>query len=197
MIGYFSLILVLFAGLIHAKRVWSGVIRVHPVSMIIWSLTGIALLVSYKTMNTNYEFYVTIGNTIFPVVNLFISMRYKVRLELSRWDYATAFFGIVSIVTWYFVRQSHELSAYANYIALFADMCAIVPTFRMVKVNPMIEKPLPWILFGIGFGINVFIITDKSFANYVLPVYMFFAANSIAVIQIIHRQKNNIKESWY
>jgi hypothetical protein len=67
----------------------------------------------------------------------------------------------------------------------------------MVKVNPMIEKPLPWILFGIGFGINVFIITDKSFANYVLPVYMFFAANSIAVIQIIHRQKNNIKESWY
>lgn len=196
-IGYSSLVLVLFAGFLHGRRVWSGIIKIHPISWSIWSLTGIALLLSYKTMNTQHEFYVTIGNAIFPIVNLFISMRHKTKLELSEWDYAAGFFGITSIVIWYFVKHSPELSANANYIAIFADMCAIVPTFIMVRKDPMIEKPLPWIIFSVGFIINVFIIEDKSFANYILPIYMFFAANSIALLQIIHRTKNNITESWY
>ena len=75
-IGYISLIIVLFAGLMHARRVWAGIIQIHPVSCGIWSLTGIALLLSYDTMNTKYEFYVTIGNTIFPLLNLIISTRF-------------------------------------------------------------------------------------------------------------------------
>lgn len=196
-IGYISLILVLFAGLLHARRVWTGIIKIHPISWSIWSLTGIALLLSYDTMNTKSEFYVTIGNAIFPIVNLFISMRHKTKFELSRWDLAAGFLGILSIIIWYFVKHSIELSTYANYIAIFADMCAIIPTFMMVQKNPMIEKPLPWIIFSIGFVINVFIIEDKSFANYVLPIYMFIGANSIALLQVIYRLKNNIKESWY
>lgn len=196
-IGLTSLALVLFAGLLHARRVWSGIIKIHPISWSIWSLTGIALLLSYDTMNTKYEFYVTIGNAIFPIVNLFISMRHRTKLELFSWDYAAGFFGITSIIIWYFVKHSVELSAYANYIAIFADMCAIVPTFIMVRKNPMIEKPLPWIIFSVGFVINVFIIEDKSFANYILPIYMFIGANSIAMLQVIYRVKNNIRESWY
>lgn len=197
MMGYLSLALVLFAGFLHGRRVWSGIIKIHPISWSIWSLTGIALLLSYDTMNTKHEFYVTIGNAIFPIVNLFISMRHKTKLELSGWDYAAGFFGITSIVIWYFVKHSADLSAYANYIAIFADMCAIVPTFIMVRNDPMIEKPLPWIIFSVGFIINVFIIEDKSFANYILPIYMFIGANSIAVLQVIHRAKYGIKESWY
>lgn len=192
-----SLCLLFIASVLHARRVWSGVIKIHPISWTIWSITSIALMVSYDTMNTNYEFYVTVGNAIFPIVNLFISMRHKTKLELSGWDYAAGFLGVTAIVIWYFVKHSPELSAYANYIAIFADMCAIIPTFIMVRENPMIEKPLPWIIFSVGFVINVFIIEDKSFANYILPIYMFFGANSIALVQIIYRKKNNIKESWY
>ena len=196
-IGCLSLSLVLFAGFLHWRRVWSGIIQIHPISWSIWSVTGIALALSYDTMNTKYEFYVTIGNAIFPIANLLISMRHTTKLELSGWDYAAGFFGITSIAIWYFVQHSPELSAYANYIAIFADMCAIVPTFIMVRKDPMIEKPLPWIIFSVGFIINVFIIDNKSFANYILPIYMFIGANSIAVLQIIHRIKYSIKESWY
>lgn len=197
LIGYISLALILFAGFLHGRRVWSGDIKIHPISWSIWSLTGIALLLSYDTMNTKHEFYVTIGNAIFPIVNLFLSMRHKVKLTLSRWDYTAGFFGIISIFVWYFVKHDIELSAYANYIAIFADMCAVIPTFIMVRENPMIEKPLPWIVFSTGFIINIFIIEDKTFANYILPIYMFIGANCIGVLQINHRIKNGIREPWY
>lgn len=196
-IGYLSLGLVLFASVLHARRVYRGDIKIHPISWGIWSLTGIALLLSYDTMNTKHEFYVTIGNALFPIVNLCISFRHRSKLELSGWDYTALFFGIISIGVWWFVKHSYEFSAYANYIAIFADMCAIVPTFMMVRANPMIEKPLPWIIFSTGFVINIFIIEDLSFANYVLPIYMFIGANSIAYLQITHRKKFNIKELWY
>lgn len=192
-----SFFLIFIAGCMHARRVYTGIIQVHPVSWTIWTLTAIALMFSYKSMQTGYAFYITIGNIIFPSVNLLLSFRQKTKLILSLWDYTACILGIISLCYWYFVQNDPENSAYANYIAIFADLCAIVPTFLLVRKNPMIEKPLPWILFSLGFIINVLNLHDHSLSSYILPVYMFIGSNIIAIIQIRFRIKNHIQESWY
>jgi hypothetical protein len=181
----------------HARRVYMGIIQVHPVSWTIWTLTAIAIMFSYRSMRTGYAFYITIGNIIFPAINLLLSFRQKTKLELSSWDYAACTLGILSLIYWYLVQHDPENSAYANYIAIFADLCALIPTFLLVRKNPMIEKPLPWIIFSLGFIINIVSLHDHSLSSYILPIYMFIGSNIIAMIQIRFRMKHHIQEPWY
>lgn len=148
-------------------------------------------------MDTKHELYVAIGNVIFPGMNFLLSFRQKTKVELSKWDYGALVLGLCAITLWWFVRQDPGQSAYANYLAIFADMCAIIPTFMLVKKDPMVEKPLPWIVFALGFGVSMFAIQSGTIANYILPIYMVVGAGLIAGLQIHYRWKNNIKESWY
>lgn len=196
-IGYLSLVLVLVAGFLHVRRVWQGLIIINPISWFIWFTVSFAILLSYGSMNTKHEYYVAIGNVIFPGVNFFLSFRQKTKVELGWWDYGALGLGAIAILLWWFVRQDADHAQYANYLAIAADMCAVIPTFILVKSNPMIERPLPWIFFAFGFGMSVFAIETHGVANYVLPMYMLFAAGSVAWLQISHRLKLGIKEKWY
>lgn len=139
-VGYFALFLVLMAGFLHARRVWQGAIVVSPVSWAIWFGVSFAILLSYSSMNTTHERYVAIGNVIFPGVNFFLSFRQKAKVELDKWDYGALLLGIIAITLWWFVRQDPEQSKYANYLAISADMCALVPTIKLVRKDPMVEN---------------------------------------------------------
>jgi len=196
-IGYISLALVLIAGGFHVRRVWQGEITISPVSWFIWFAVSFAILLSYNSMDTKHELYVAIGNVIFPGMNFALSFRQKTKVELSKWDYGALILGLVAMVLWWFVRQDPTQVQYANYLAILADMCAVIPTFMLVKKNPMVEKPLPWLIFALGFGISTFAIESDSFANYVLPIYMFVGAGLIAALQVHYRWKYNIHEKWY
>jgi hypothetical protein len=196
-LGYISLLLVLIAGIFHVRRVWQGIIVISPVSWFIWFAVSFAILLSYGSMNTKHEYYVAIGNVLFPGINFFLSFRQKTKVVPDGWDWGALTLGIVSISIWWFVRNDPTRSQYANYIAIVADMCALIPTFRMVRKNPMIEKPLPWILFALGFALSTTVIEHPGVANYILPVYMFCGSISIAYLQIRHRQKFRIQEKWY
>jgi predicted tellurium resistance membrane protein TerC len=133
---------------------------------------------------------------IFPGANFFLSLKQKIT-KLDKWDIACGILGVLSIAIWYITRKTPHTVQYANYIAILADLCAIIPTYRLVKSNPMVEKPLPWITFSIGFGLSVFAITEHTIANYALPIYMFLGAGVIAIIQMEYRIKTNNTEKWY
>ena len=148
-------------------------------------------------MNAGYELYALIGNVLFPGVNFLLSFRQKTKIELDGWDYGALGLGVISIMLWGVVRQDVYLSQYANYLAISADLCAVIPTARLVKRSPMIEKPLPWILFAGAFMIDIFAIKSSNPANYILPVYMVLASGLIAYLQIAYRVKNSIQEKWY
>ena len=196
-VGYISFVLVLVAGLFHVRRVWEGVITISPVSWFIWFAVSFAILLSYNSMDTKHEIYVAIGNVIFPGMNFILSFRQKTKVKLYYWDYGALFLGLSALVLWWFFRLDSERSQYANYLAITADMCAVIPTLILVWKKPMVEKPIPWIIFALGFGLSFFAIESSSIANYVLPAYMVIGAGLIASIQIHYRLKNKIKETWY
>lgn len=195
--GWVSLVLILLAGFMHCRRVAQGVIVVNPISWFVWFGVSFAILISYISIGSTYNTLAAIGNVIFPGINFFFAIRQKEKVPLVIWDYLCALLGVISLIAWYFTNQNPAQAQYANYIAIVADLCAVIPTYRFVKGNPMKEKPLPWLVFSIGFGLSCFAVTTHTVANYVLPVYMFIGAGSIAYLQIRYRMLNNIKEKWY
>lgn len=197
MVGVLSLLLILTAGTFHCVRVYQGIIVVNPISWFIWFGISFAILISYISIGATYNMYAAIGNVLFPGVNFFFSLRQKEKVPVEKEDVAACVLGVVSIVLWHFTYQSPRYVQFANYVAIVADLCAIVPTYRLVKGNPMVEKPLPWLLFSLGFLISLGSITVHTVANYVLPIYMCLGAGTIGVMQVVYRVKNSIKEKWY
>jgi hypothetical protein len=80
---------------------------------------------------------------------------------------------------WWFVRQRQELVQYALYLAIVADLCAAIPTIIFFKKEPEGDRPFAWFIFGTGWFVAIFAITEQTIANYALPLYM-MAASFIA-----------------
>lgn len=194
--GVLSLLLILTSGAFHCTRVWQGKIIVNPMSWLVWFGVSFAILISYKSVGATHNFLPAIGNVIFPGINFILSLKQKFT-KLDKWDIACGALGVISILIWYFTHDNPATAQYANYLAILADLCAIIPTYRLVKSNPMVEKPLPWIVFSVGFGISIFAITEHTIANYVLPIYMSLGAGAVAFIQVQYRLKTKNTEKWY
>jgi len=84
-----------------------------------------------------------------------------------------------------------ETVQYALYVGITGDLCAGIPTWHYVRENPTEDRPLMWLLFMVGYGIAVFAITEHTFSNYLLPLYMAAMAFIIALPLIRYRIWNN------
>jgi hypothetical protein len=76
--------------------------------------------------------------------------------------------------------------------AILADGAAAIPTIVYAWSQPKDERPVPWILFSIGYGVAVFAITDHTFANYILPLYMFLGTFIISVPLVRYHLRHKI-----
>lgn len=196
--GWASLILILVAASIHVRRVQSGEITLHPVSWGIWTANAVAVLLSYIGANEEQSylsFLGVIGNFVYPTLGFIFAwkQRKNTTITITLFDKFCMVLGFAAIAIWSMNHESH----YANYIAIVADCMATVPTILFVWRNPMQEKPLPWLLFAIGFALTLLTLEAYTLQAMALPIYMAISAIAVAVIQIWHRKKNNIKQSWY
>ncbi len=90
------------------------------------------------------------------------------------------------------------MAQYALYVGIIGDLCAGIPTWNFVRKHPSEDRPLMWVLYGIGYGLAVFAITEHSFSNYILPIYMAAMTIVIAIplIEYRLRAKISLKEWW-
>ena len=63
--------------------------------------------------------------------------------------------------------------------------------------NPKKDKPLPWMLFAFGYGISIFAITNHTFSNYSLPVFMLVVPALVWWPLLKYRIKNNIPIKYW
>mgnify|MGYP001581382023 FL=1 len=105
-------------------------------------------------------------------------------------------FSLLSFGLWIGVHKSKELTQYALYLAIVADFWAAIPTIKFVWAQPDDDRPFAWALFAVGYGLAIFAITDHTFANYILPIWMLFAGLGIAFPLAMHRwkQKSSLSE---
>lgn len=220
-IGILGGILVLMAALAHVIRAIRGDITLVLTSWIIWGVAGIAQFITYT--GDRSAIWAIWGNMMYPIINVIICvialmyMRYfqerrkitlfsRLRLKvydkdtdnMTRWcNIICLIAGLLSIGLYVYNYYNPIVSAsLANYIAVFADACALIPTVLFVVRSPMEERPLPWFLFCVGFIFTIIAVTTYSAETLVLPVYMVIGSSTVWGPQVYHRLKNN-KSKWY
>lgn len=189
--GFLSGGLVAVSIIPYSIRVYQRKILPRLTSWILWWLIGLAILATYKSSGAQENAWPVIFGFFNPgIVAMLIVFRQRGRIEKpDKVEISCLIIGLVSLGMWLVVYGNRELSQYALYLAMVADLCAAVPTIKFVWKYPDSDRPFAWILFAIAYGLAIFSITEPTFANYVLPIYMVVGASSVALPLVLYRVK--------
>jgi len=191
-IGQVSGLIVMVSVIPYAIRVFQRKIQPNLVSWSIWSLIGLALLLTYHSSGATSNIWPAVFGFFNPVFITVLALWRGTRRKPERWELVCGAIGVASLAWWGFVYDDASQAQFALYFAIVADACAAIPTIGFVWKNPHKDRPFTWGMFGVGYGLGIFAITDHTFANYALPVYMFLGASAIAGILVAYRVRNRL-----
>jgi hypothetical protein len=192
-IGLISGALVLLSIVPYAIRTYQGKIHPVPTSWLLWSLIGLAILITYRSAGANANIWPAVFAFTNPTLVTFLSVwrgeKWK-RPNLA--EVLCLLFGLASLILWMVLRRNPELAQYALYVAIIADFCAAIPTVRFVWMEPARDRPLAWLIYGAGYFLAIFATPQNTLANWGLPLYMTAISFTIALPLILHRVRRNI-----
>lgn len=185
-------LIVMVSVIPYAIRVFQRKIQPNLVSWSIWSLLGLALLLTYHSSGATSNVWPAVFGFFNPVLITVLALWRGMRRKPERWELVCGAIGVLSIVWWSIVHDVAAQAQFALYLAIVADATAAIPTIGFVWKYPRADRPFAWSMFGVGYGLGIFAITDHTFANYALPVYMLLGASTIAVILATYRVRNRL-----
>lgn len=192
-IGMISGLLVVLSIIPYALRTYQGKIKPNLTSWSLWTLLGLALLLTYKSSGAESNIWPAVfGFTNPMLITLIVLKRHGRLAKMEPVEIVCLILGLISLVIWLLVYDRRELAQFALYVAIFADMCAAIPTIHFVWTEPDGDRPFAWCFFAVGYGLTIFAIKEHTFSNYILPLYMFFAGFAVAAPLIIYRWKNKV-----
>ena len=188
-IGKIAGIVVFLSIIPYAVRVYQKKIVANLVSWSVWSLVALALLANYDKSGAKDNLWTVIWGTVNPfIVTIVILWRGGIK-KVGKFDMWCLVFGITSIAIWYYF-SAIEMATFGLVMGISADAFAMVPTIRGAYLHPDDDRPMMWGVFSLGYMISMFSITDHTFSNYVLPLYMVIGAGIVFVILAKYRVKN-------
>lgn len=192
-IGLLSGGLVFLSIIPYAIRTYEGKIRPVPTSWSLWSLIGLAVLLTYRSAGADANVWPAVFGFANPTLIVILSIWRREKWKKPNLaEQLCSVFSIASLAMWIFLRQSRELSQYALCVAIAADVCAALPTIKFVWTEPDRDRPFAWLLFGIGYFLAVFAAPENTFANWALPLYMTAISFSVALPLVLHRFRQNV-----
>lgn len=192
-IGAWSGALVFLSIVPYAIRTYEGKIQPVPTTWSLWSLIGLAVLLTYRSSGAEANAWPAVFGFVNPILITILSV-----WRQSKWKRPTLteqlclLFGAGSLVMWIFMRQKPNLAQYALYVALAADICAAIPTIIFVWKEPDRDRPLAWVIFAIGYLLAVFAIQQDTFANWIVPLYMSVVALVVAFPLALYRVRRRV-----
>jgi len=191
-IGLISGLIVVLSAIPYGIRTYQRKIKPNLVSWSIWAFIGLALLLSYKSSGAGSNVWPAIFGFTSPLMIAVLAIWRGDRKKPNSLEVTCVVFGVISIVLWYFVRRDPTTAQWSLYIAIVADLFAAIPTVVFLWNNPQEDRPTAWGVFALGYGLAVFAISDHTFANYVLPIYMFALAALVTSLLVAYRVRNRV-----
>lgn len=197
-IGLVVGLLVILSAIPYGIRVYQRKITANVVSWSVWSVIGLALLLTYSSSGATKNIWPAVFSFTNPCLITALALWRGKRHWPNRLEIVCLVTGISAIALWWFVKDTKELALYALCLAIVADMVAAIPTIIFLWHSPWEDRPFAWGMFGLAYGLAMFSIEEHTFANYVLPVWMLAASGSIAFLLSKYRVQNNIplREWW-
>jgi len=196
-IGLTAGMLVMISVIPYSIRTYQSKIQPNLTSWSLWTLIALVLLLTYKSSGAEANVWPAVFGFTNPLLITILVLRRRGEwTKLNRVEVACLVFSLLSLGLWLGVHERKELAQYALYLAIIADTCAAIPTIVFVWTQPNGDRPFAWCLFAVGYGLAIFAITEYTFANYVLPLFMFFGSLSIAfpLARFRWRQKAPLSE---
>jgi uncharacterized protein with PQ loop repeat len=194
-VGLISGLIIALNVIPYVRLVWQRKNTLKLTSWLLWTFIGFALLVTFKSSGATYNIWPAVfgfTNPLIITIILLIRQRSKVEKLTEKTDLWCFGFGVIALTIWYFVQDDSNHAQYALYLSIIADAFAAIPTLIFLWKKPQEDRPFAWGMFAIGYGLSVFAISDHTFANYSLPVYMFLGSSFLTMLLVIYRIKNSI-----
>lgn len=184
-------LLVSASGIYYAALVFLRKAPSNPVTWGAWSVIGAALFVtSGATFGMNP---MTFG-VINPAVITFIAIwrQYRLAEKPSKQEIIGSAIGIMAIIAWLFAKRYQISAEWTLLFAMAADCVPALPILQNALEKPLTDRPFPWILYAFGYGILGFGLEELSMFTLALPIYMFVAANGIALPLVLYRIRHRM-----
>lgn len=192
-IGLISGLLVIISIIPYSIRTYQRKIRPNLTTWSLWTLIGLALLLTYRSSGAGANVWPAVFGFSNPLlITILVLRQHSGWTKLNRVEIVCLVISILSIGLWLAVRENKDLSQYALYLAIVADGCAAIPTIVFVWTQPNGDRPFAWAFFAVGYGLAIFAITEYTFANFILPLYMFIGPLIIFIPLVRYRLRNKM-----
>jgi hypothetical protein len=177
------------AYLDYNRLVLKGETKPNGATWAIWSAIALISTSSYFAASGD------IWKSIIPFANILLcigtfvlaimSDKFKKR-DFTDWLALTI--GIVAIVVW-----KMKTAAYGNLIVQVAFIIGFIPTWRGIWKMPSSEKPRPWLIWCVSYGIAAVVVILRwrhQGIDLVYPVLCVFLHASVPLVGTVRRQFN-------
>ncbi|USN88837.1 MAG: hypothetical protein H6780_00215 [Candidatus Nomurabacteria bacterium] len=187
-------------GIRYAVLAWKREVYPNPVSFFVWAVVGVALFLTAEASEAKEVYYAALVSAVAPVIIFVIVLLRETNrvYTLTRREKACLVFAIVGYVLWFALKDQPELAQWSLYWMIGVDVLALWPTLEQAFKKPMSDKPGAWLVFGLGYGVTGFAISDHTVVNWALPGYMFIGSWSVAAPLVWRRINEKIPlNEWY
>jgi hypothetical protein len=190
-------LLVSISGLYYAALVYLRKAPANPVSWAAWGVIGTAMFfTSGTTFGINA---ITFGMTNPIVITLVGSWRqYKEAKRPSRREVIGGSLGATAIIAWMLAEYHHAPSEWTLALAILGDCIPLWLIIQGAWKDPQDDKPFAWALFGFGFGLSAFGLTELSVFTLALPVYMVLGSGAVTLPLVMYRIRHRtpLRDWW-
>lgn len=191
-IGLLAGALVIISIIPYAFRTYQGKIKPNLTTWSLWTLIGFTLFLTYESSGAKANLWPAFFGFTDPFVIVILVLWRRGKWEKpNSTEKICLVVGLISLLMWFFMKESRSLAQFALYAAIVADACAAIPTVFFVWQNPADDRPFTWLAFALGYGLAIFAISEHTVANYALPIYMFFTPFIIALPLVLFRIRIN------
>ena len=177
----------------YAIRTYERKIQPVPTTWSLWSLIGLAVLLTYRSSGAEANAWPAVFGFVNPILITILSVwrqgEWKKPTLAERFCFL---FGLASLAMWIFMRRDANLAPFALYVAIAADICAAIPTIIFVWRQPDRDRPFSWVVFAMGYFLAIFAIPQDTVANWILPLYMTVVSLVVAFPLALYRLRQRM-----
>jgi hypothetical protein len=180
-----AVVLRLIGSADYAWSAYNKKVSPSPVTWFLWGCTNLVAFIVQVQRDFEPAALATFALCIGPFSIFLITLKNRVRWNITRFDVLCGVSAVAGIVLWQIT--SDPLSALV--FSIIADACAGLPTVVKAYQKPKTEKSLPYLLTIASMLVALLAIKDWTFVHYAFPVYIALINLTIVIAMLVARTK--------
>lgn len=168
-----AFMLIFGSGIIYVYRVYKSDIEPSLASWSLLTMISLLVLLSYGSSDgTENNLLIVLFDFAEPVIVTVLISRKINGKKASKWEKAFIGITLVLLLLWaivnYLVRDPKMLNL-VLYLAVLAEVAALGPQFLKHLYFGEKDRPIPWIMSGLGYCLGIILLPEVTLPNLTIP----------------------------